>query len=68
MQNNDIKLIQNLLIQQNKYDLSIKLDGAYCKHEFIQEWNQDVYYTKIKNYLINVDLMTKNRKVEHYEK
>mgnify|MGYP006088900423 CR=1 FL=1 len=39
MLNNEIKLIQNLLIQQNKYDLSIKLDGAYYKHEFIQEWN-----------------------------
>lgn len=39
MLNNEIKLIQNLLIQLNKYDLSIKLDGAYYKHEFIEEWN-----------------------------
>lgn len=37
--NNDIKLIQNLLIKNNKYDLSIKLDGAYYKTEFIEEWN-----------------------------
>jgi hypothetical protein len=39
MKNNDIKIIQNLLIQQNKYNLSIKLDGGYCKYEFIQECN-----------------------------
>ena len=39
MENNNIKVIQNLLIQQNRYDLSVKLDGAYEKYEFIQEWN-----------------------------
>jgi len=27
-----------------------------------------IYYKKIEKYLINVDLMTKNRKVNHYEK
>lgn len=39
MQDDEIKVIQNLLVQQNKYNLSIKLDGAYYKTEFIQEWN-----------------------------
>jgi len=39
MKENNIKIIQNLLIQQNKYNLSVKLDGAYEKYEFIQEWN-----------------------------
>lgn len=39
VQNNEIKVIQNLLVKQNKYELSIKLDGAYYRTEFIQEWN-----------------------------
>jgi hypothetical protein len=30
--------------------------------------NQDIFYKKIEKYLIGVDLMTKNRKVNHYEK
>jgi len=39
VRNNEIKVIQNLLVKQNKYELSIKLDGAYYKTEFIEEWN-----------------------------
>lgn len=32
------------------------------------ERNQDIYYKKIENYLIAVDLMTKDRNINHYEK
>jgi len=32
------------------------------------ERNQDVYYKKIENYLIGIDLMTKDREITHYEK
>ena len=39
MEQKNIKVIQNLLIQQNRYDLSVKLDGAYFKYEFLEEWN-----------------------------
>jgi len=39
LEQKNIKVIQNLLIQQNRYDLSVKLDGAYFKYEFLEEWN-----------------------------
>jgi len=45
MQNNDIKIIQSLLVEQDRYDLSIKLDGAYYKLELIEEWNNVESYT-----------------------
>ena len=45
MQNNDIRIIQNLLMQQNRYDLSVKLDGAYHKMEFIEAYNEVESYT-----------------------
>ena len=32
------------------------------------ERNQDTFYKKIEKYLIDIDLMTKDRKVNHYEK
>jgi len=32
------------------------------------EWNQDIFYKKIEKYLISIDLMTKDREVNHYEK
>jgi hypothetical protein len=32
------------------------------------EHNQDLFYKKIEKYLIGIDLMTKDRKVNHYEK
>ncbi len=32
------------------------------------ERDQDSYYKKIENYLIDVDLMTKDREINHYEK
>ena len=32
------------------------------------ERNQDIFYKKIEKYLIDIDLMTKDRKVSHYEK
>ena len=32
------------------------------------ERNQDNYFKKIEQYLIDIDLMTKNRKINHYEK
>jgi len=32
------------------------------------ERNQDIYYKKIEKYLIDVDLMTKDRDIIHYEK
>ena len=31
------------------------------------ERDQDIYYKKIENYLIDIDLMTKDREVNHYE-
>lgn len=34
-----MKIIQSLLISEDRYDLSIKLDGAYYKTEFIEEYN-----------------------------
>jgi len=40
MQNNHIKTVQYLLQKQNKYDLSIKLEGAHYKAEYISEWNE----------------------------
>ena len=39
METKHIKVIQNLLIQKNRYDLSIKLEGAYSKIEFYEEFN-----------------------------
>ena len=39
MNNNEIKIIQNLLIRDKKYDLSIKLDGAYYSFETTDSWN-----------------------------
>lgn len=39
MQENHIKIVQHLLKQQNKYDLSIKLEGAYYEIEHINSWN-----------------------------
>jgi len=45
MQNNNIKVIQNLLMQQKRHDLSIKLDGAHYKLEFIESCNNVVSYT-----------------------
>ena len=45
MQNNDIKIIQSLLIEEDRYDLSIKLDGAYYKTEFIEEYNNAESHT-----------------------
>ncbi len=39
MEENYIKVIQNLLIQQDRYNLSIKLEGAYSKFVFLEEWN-----------------------------
>lgn len=45
MENNSIKIVQNLLVQQNKYNLSVKLEGAYAKYEYIQEWNGVTSYS-----------------------
>ena len=40
MKENHIKIIQNLLKQQDKYDLSIKLEGAYFELQLIDEYNE----------------------------
>jgi len=39
MKDNTIKVIQNLLIQQKRYDLSVKLDGSDYKTQWIDEFN-----------------------------
>jgi len=44
MQDNSIKVIQYLLVQQKRHDLSIKLDGAYYKMEFVEAWNETESY------------------------
>ena len=32
------------------------------------EWKQDTFYKKIEKYLIDIDVMTKGREINHYEK
>ncbi len=53
---NEVKIVQNLLMQQKRYDLSIKLDGAYFEKIYIEEWNNVasidlVLYTHPNNFL-----------------
>lgn len=38
---NDIRIVQNLLQQQSRYDISIKLDGSHYNLHVISEWNDD---------------------------
>ena len=40
MNNSEIKIIQNILKQQNMYDLAIKLENSYFKTEYISTWNE----------------------------
>ena len=42
---NDIQIIRNLLLQQDRYDISIKLDGAHYKMHTINDWNGVSNYT-----------------------
>ncbi len=63
---NNIKVIQNLLIQKNRYDLSVKLEGAYFKYELLEEWNSVsslvlVLYVH-PNYYLELESMEKNEK------
>lgn len=39
MKENNIKIIQNLLQQKNRYDIAIKLDGSSYNLNSIDEWN-----------------------------
>jgi hypothetical protein len=42
---NEVKIVQNLLTQQKRYDLSIKLDGAYFETRWLEEQNDVVCVT-----------------------
>ena len=62
----NIKIIQYLLQQQNRYDISIKLDNAHYNLNFINEWNDvqsyilEVYVNPI--YFLDLDKLNQNDK------
>jgi hypothetical protein len=61
MSKENIKIVQNILKKQNKYDIAIKLENGYYKHERIDYYNSLVGVINIfvnPNYfleLINID-------------
>lgn len=70
MSKENIKIIQNILKQQNQYNLAIKLDNAYYEDEQIDNWNGGIGEVNIfvhPNYffeLNSLDTDTKNLLLE----
>ena len=59
MKKNNIKIIQNILKKQDKYELAIKLENAYYEDTIIDGWNGGIgeinlfvdakYFLELKN-------------------
>ncbi|MDD3055381.1 MAG: toll/interleukin-1 receptor domain-containing protein [Aliarcobacter sp.] len=47
METNNIKIIQEILVKANKYDLATKLENAYYENELIDNWNGGIGRTII---------------------
>lgn len=61
---NDVKIIQNLLLQKNRYDISIKLENSHYKFNIISEWN-DVKNVTLElyvhpNYFLDLQTLCKD--------
>ena len=67
MSRNNIKIVQNILKSQNKYDLAIKLDNAYYKLRIIEtmdEWEQCILDIFVHpNYFLELQLIEHNKEL-----
>ncbi len=65
MSKENIKIIQNILKKQNKYDLAIKLENAYYQDYLIDNWNGGIGQVEIfvhPNYFFELDSLEENTK------
>jgi hypothetical protein len=61
MNTEHIKIIQNILKQQNKYDLAIYLEDSYCEDDKIDNWNGGLGEVKLyvhPNYYMDIQNIT----------